>query len=69
VLVSVIPMLIEYLRHRAAARRAATASSVNTSSPVNTSTGYVPGSARGRHAGGVNGNEFRQSVADTEDRH
>jgi membrane-associated protein len=69
VLVSVIPMLIEYLRHRAAARRAATAAPGNISSPVNTSTGYVPGSARGRHAGGVTGNEIRQTVADAEDRH
>jgi membrane-associated protein len=58
VLVSVLPMVIEVLRHRAAARRAGPAGDL----------GYVPGSARGRHAGPVTGAEIRETVAEAEDR-
>jgi membrane-associated protein len=61
VLVSVVPMAIEYLRHRSAARRAAAANG--------SANGYVPGSARGRHAGPVNGAEVRQVVQESEDRY
>jgi membrane-associated protein len=56
VLVSVLPMVIEYLRHRSASRKAAAAA------------GYVPGSARGRHAGPVSGAEIRETVHEAEER-
>jgi membrane-associated protein len=58
VVVSVIPMVVEIVRHRAAARRAAATGT----------TGYVPGSARGRHAGPVTAAEIRQTVSEAEDR-
>jgi membrane-associated protein len=77
VLVSVIPMAIEYLRHRAAARRAgssngpageASGGSAGEAT-ARADQGYVPGSARGRHAGPVSGAEIQRAVAEAEDRH
>jgi membrane-associated protein len=53
VLVSVIPMLVEYLRHRAAGGKGEGSSSL---------------AGRGRHAGRVTGQEIRDVVADAEDR-
>jgi membrane-associated protein len=72
VLVSVVPMAIEYLRHRAASRRAA-ASTGGTADATNPgpAAGYVPGSARGRHAspaGPVSNAEIRETVHEAEDR-
>jgi membrane-associated protein len=82
-LVSVTPMLIEYLRHRAAGRRAeASAAGSNPAKAAQEGAGsvldfdprpaadhgHIPGSARGRHAGPVNGAAIRQSTAEAEDR-
>ena len=66
VLVSVVPMIIEYLRHRAASRRAAAAPAAG-----DPTFGYTPGSARGRHAGPsspVTESEIRETVHEAEDR-
>jgi membrane-associated protein len=62
ILVSVLPMVIEYLRHRSTARKLQAAEG---------HLGYVPGSARGRHAGSggpVSGAEIRQTVHEAEER-
>jgi membrane-associated protein len=65
VLVSVVPMLIEYLRHRSAAKRSAAKGAARAD------LGYTPGVARGRHAGNgtgnITGHEIRDTVARAED--
>jgi membrane-associated protein len=58
VLVSVLPMVIEYLRHRSAAKKEAA-----------TDLGYTPGTARGRHAGPVSAAEVRAAVNEPGEHH
>ena len=63
VLVSVVPMIIEFARHRSAARRLQAQAAA-----AEGHLGYIPGSARGRHAGPVSAAEIRETVAEAEDR-